>query len=348
MDNRQTALRAGKVKNYSLSLMRFLAMLSLTTCHMFQQAGYEITANLLSTAVQLFLLLSGYLYAHKEFDEPAGRVSFVLKNFVKILLDYYLCVILLIVPVYYFKAPEYITSTGLLHLAFGHSGWHGVHHLWYICHCLLCYVMTPVLYDLKRYFKAKGCMLAGVIALLAAMELILKVYESYFKAYWLACYVIGYFMADIVEDKKKLNTLWAFSAVSGAALTALTYWYKFYYYDSVSGQVSMLTYYVFVFLFEYGVVLLGLGVFITLFILTRSVHWPDGLRKLFDVTDKLSYDVYLVHMIFVEGCLTVIGKLGNIWLEAAITLAEVFLTAAILHWISNRLKPLTDKLTARL
>ncbi len=341
------AVRAPRVKNYSLSLMRFLAMFSLLTCHMFQQAGHEITANLLSTAVQIFLLLSGYLYAHKSFDEPGSRVSFVLKNFVKILLDYYLCVFLLIIPVYYFVAPENLTGSNIYKMLLTRSGWQGVHHLWYVCHCLLCYMVTPALYDLKKYFRTKNCMLIGVILLIAAMEVLLKSYESYFMAYWLSCYVIGFFLPEI-KDEKKLRLLWLISAVVGVALTVLTYWYKFYYYDSVGGQVSTAVYYLFVFLFEYGVVTFGLGVFLTLFILTRSVKWPDWTKKIFDTTDTLSYDVYLVHMIFVEGCLTIIGKLGNVWLEAVITIAEVFVTAWILHLISGWLKPHVNKLTDKL
>lgn len=342
------ALRPAKVKNYSLSLMRFLAMLSLTTCHMFQQAGHEITANLLSTAVQVFLLLSGYLYAHKEFTDPAARVSFVLKNVVKILLDFYLCLFLLILPVYYFKAPEYLTGSNIYRLLLGHSGWYGVHHLWYISSCLLCYMATPALYDLKRYFRAKNCTLAGVIVLVAVMEVLLKSFESYFQAYWLSCYVLGYFVADIKDDMPKLRRVWFAALVLGIGLTALTYWYRFYYYDSVMGQVSALMYYAFVFLFQYGVVLFGLGVFLTLLITTRGIRWPGWARRIFDTTDTLSYDVYLVHMIFVEGCLTVIGRLGNVWLEAVITLTEVFVAAWVLHWISGRLKPLVNRLTAKL
>lgn len=334
-------------KNYSFSLMRFLAMLSLTTCHMFQQAGHEITANLLSTSVQLFLLMSGYLYAHKEFTEPGARVSFVLKNFVKILLDYYLCVFLLVFPVYYFVAPENLTGSNIYKMLLGRSGWQGVHHFWYICHCLLCYMMTPALYDLKKYFRAKNCTLAGVILLIAAMEVLLKSYESYFMPYWLSCYVIGYFIADI-KDEKKLRLLWAVSAVVGVGLTALTYWYKFYYYDSVLGQVSTLTYYVFKFLFEYGVVIFGLAVFLTFIIVTRGIRWPQRLKGFFDWTDGISYDVYLVHMIFVEGCLSIIGKTGSAALEAVVTLAEVFAAAVILHWISGRLKPLANRLSAKL
>lgn len=334
-------------KNYSLSLMRFLAMLSLTTCHMFQQAGHEITANLLSTAVQLFLLMSGYLYAHKEFSEPGARVSFVLKNFVKILLDYYLCIMLLILPVYYFVAPWNLTGSNIYRLLIGRSGWQGVHHFWYISHCLLCYLATPMLYDIKCYLRKKGHMLAGVVLLIAAMEILLKSYESYFMPYWLSLYVIGYFLPEI-KDEGKLRLLWAVSAVLGVGLTALTYWYKFYYYDSIFGQVSNFTYHLFVFLFEYGVVIFGLAVFLSFIILTRNMRMPDWVRKLFDKTDVLSYDVYLVHMIFVEGCLSIIGRTGNAALEAVVTLTEVFLAAAVLHWISSRLKPLADRLTAKL
>ena len=207
--------------------------------------------------------------------------------------------------------------------------------------------MTPALYDLKKYFRAKNCTLAGVILLIAAMEVLLKSYESYFMPYWLSCYVIGYFIADI-KDEKKLRLLWAVSAVVGVGLTALTYWYKFYYYDSVLGQVSTLTYYVFKFLFEYGVVIFGLAVFLTFIIVTRGIRWPQRLKGFFDWTDGISYDVYLVHMIFVEGCLSIIGKTGSAALEAVVTLAEVFAAAVILHWISGRLKPLANRLSAKL
>lgn len=341
------ALPVKKAKNYSLSLMRFLAMLSLTTCHMFQQAGHEITANLLSTSVQLFLIMSGYLYAHKDFSEPGSRVSFVLKNFVKILLDYYLCVILLILPVYYFVAPENLTGTNLLKLFIGRSGWHGVHHFWYICHCLLCYLITPMLFDIKRYLKARGATLIGLIAFIAAMELILKSYESYFMPYWLSCYVIGYFLPE-VKSEKKLKLLWGISAVVGVGLTALTYWWKFYYYASIGGRVPTLIYYLFVFLFEYGVVIFGLAVFLSFFFLTRGIHWPEWLMRLFDKTDSISYDVYLVHMIFVEGCLSIIGRTGSPALEAAVTIAEVFIAAIILHWISGLFKPLISRLNQKL
>ena len=36
------------------------------------------------------------------------------------------------------------------------------------------------------------------------------------------------------------------------------------------------------------------------------------------------------------------------WLEAVITLTEVFVAAWVLHWISGRLKPLVNRLTAKL
>lgn len=347
MAQQATLQTAKRVKNYSLSLMRFLAMLSLTTCHMFQQAGHEITANLLSTAVQLFLLMSGYLYAHKEFTEPGARVSFVLKNFVKILLDYYLCVFLLILPVYYFVAPENLTGSNIYRMLIGRSGWHGVHHFWYICHCLLCYLATPMLYDIKCWLRRKGHMLAGVILFIAAMEILLKSYESYFMPYWLSCYVIGYFLPEI-KSEGRLKALWGVSAVVGVGLTALTYWYKFYYYDSIGGQVSNFVYRLFVFLFEYGVVTFGLAVFLSFIILTKNLRLPGCTRKLFDKTDVLSYDVYLVHMIFVEGCLSIIGRTGSAALEAVVTLAEVFAAAAALHWISSRLKPLVNRLSDKL
>ena len=73
-----------KEKDYSLSMIRFLAMFMVIFCHIFEwigfSAGYSrrlgILGNFLAVGVQLFLMLSGYLYGLKEdlFDSESGGV----------------------------------------------------------------------------------------------------------------------------------------------------------------------------------------------------------------------------------------------------------------------------------
>ena len=105
------------MKDYSLSMVRFGAMLTVIFCHLFEQIGFTlgygrslgIIGNFLAVGVQIFLLLSGYLYGRRLLFEKETRLEFVVRNFKKILLDYYVYVFCVIIPVYLLWKPESIT-----------------------------------------------------------------------------------------------------------------------------------------------------------------------------------------------------------------------------------------------
>lgn len=54
-----------KVESNAISIVRVLAMLAIVLCH-FLQAYDNKWAWVLNAGVQVFLVLSGYLYGHKE------------------------------------------------------------------------------------------------------------------------------------------------------------------------------------------------------------------------------------------------------------------------------------------
>lgn len=106
-------------KDYALSLVRLCGLLMVVFCHICQQIGYTHqysdtlgkVGDFLAAGVQIFLILSGILYGkRKNLFEKESRVSFVLRNFGKILLDYYVYVFLVIFPVYYFLSPESLNT----------------------------------------------------------------------------------------------------------------------------------------------------------------------------------------------------------------------------------------------
>lgn len=191
-------------KNYSLSIIRLMAMVFVLFCHVFEQSGYLIIGNYLAVGVQLFLLLSGYLYSKKEFKHALERVNFVIKNFVKILIDYYICILLFFIPVYYLVQPEMITAQNLYNIVICKSAWRGIHHLWYIPYCLFCYMITPVLYDIKQFISKKKYFAVWLISILGITEILMASYRSYFLPSRINCYVIGFFLPEIKRGKDML------------------------------------------------------------------------------------------------------------------------------------------------
>ena len=112
-------------KDYSISLLRMLAVISIIFCHSFEYSSsifvdkgwiLESIGNYLANGVQVFLIISGYLYGNKQntvekpeenlFLDSESRIRFLIKNSLKILKDYWLYCILVIFPVY-FKRVNY-------------------------------------------------------------------------------------------------------------------------------------------------------------------------------------------------------------------------------------------------
>ena len=116
-----------KEKDYSISLLRMLAVISIIFCHSFEYSSsifvdkgwiLESIGNYLANGVQVFLIISGFLYGAKSkknlFSDSKTRIKFLIKNSLKILKDYWLYCILVIFPVYYLKESIILTKREVL------------------------------------------------------------------------------------------------------------------------------------------------------------------------------------------------------------------------------------------
>ena len=90
-NNLLTSTEGGK--NSTISMIRLLAMLSIIACHFCQYYNSE-WAWWLNVGVQVFFIISGYLYGSKSIDEP---ILWLKKRFVKILTPYYIFLTLAII-----------------------------------------------------------------------------------------------------------------------------------------------------------------------------------------------------------------------------------------------------------
>lgn len=299
-------------KNYSISLLRMLAVISIIFCHSFEYSSsifinkgwiLKSIGNYLANGVQVFLIISGYLYGNRKnnverpeeklFLDSESRIRFLIKNSLKILKDYWIYCILVIFPVYYFKEPLVLTKRKIIEVLITSDTISGVHHLWFIPYILFCYFLTPYLFDIKEYLKnkSKKSFIKGVLFVLFIIIIFSYFFKFYFIYEWICCYVIGFFMTDIINtlNYSEKRVLKIFIFLNFAILNILRYYCNYinpdYYTTNITLEIT-----------RWSQVFFAIAVFLMVYkvkILSRS------LKKILDFSDKYSYDIYLAHMIYI-------------------------------------------------
>lgn len=302
-----------KEKDYSISLLRMLAVISIIFCHSFEYSSsifvdkgwiLESIGNYLANGVQVFLVISGFLYGAKSkknlFSDSKTRIKFLLKNSLKILKDYWVYCLLVIFPVYYLKESIILTKREVLGILVTSNVIDGVHHLWFIPYILFCYFLTPYLYDIKEYLKSKSKkgFITGVIFVLFIIIIFSYFFKFYFIPEWICCYVIGFFMIDIISllDYNEKNILKIFILFNFVVLNILRYYCNYINPNLFSREITIK-------LTQWSQVFFAI---VSFFIVYKREILSKKLKKILDFSDKYSYDIYLAHMIYVKGALSVI------------------------------------------
>lgn len=127
--------------DYSISVIRLVAIICIITCHMMQYFGF-VLAWWFNVGVQIFLCISGFLYGQKRINNSV--LNFYKKRFVKILKPYYITVVFAIVIEIILLHGDFDYVHGIATLLL-RSSFSGAGHLWFIPVILMCYVITPLL-----------------------------------------------------------------------------------------------------------------------------------------------------------------------------------------------------------
>ena len=337
-----------KEKNYAISLARFVAMISILCCHAFEWIGYTldksknlgILGNYCAVGVPIFLIISGYLYgSRKELFEKKSRFEFIVSNLKKVLLDYYVYVFAIIIPVYFLLSPEMITVHSIWGLLTCSGVLGGVNHLWFIPYILLCYILTPLLFDYKQYMYRKGVsvtrILEAVLGSMLVFEMIGVAFNSYFKMVWINSYVLGFFLPDLRNQLSKkvqiIVTIVLFLASAVINLYRLPIQYELCPTLDLGIKYQLCDYYI-----NYSYVLFGLVIFMFIMLLDELMTTKDIYPlRILKWSDKYSYDVYLTHMIYAKGVLSVLDITRNHFLNLMIMFILTGLSAIILFYLCD-------------
>lgn len=314
-----------KKKDYAISFIRFVSLCMIIACHICQFYGNEL-AWWLNCGVQIFLLISGFFYGQRDYIESG---KFYKRNLPKILIDYYLYLIV-ILPVYVFIAHYKLSTTDFFKLLFGlGTDIPGLGHLWYISTIVLCYLITPLAFIIIKPQKK----IFSMLRLFIIAEIMGYIIPGLTGA-WINCYVIGLLLGNRYSFSRNTDFYKKYFILStpcmlffcGAEIAA-----KYIMRIEMNGMAGKIANTV----FHYGHISLAIFIFTALMWI---IHYQIDRNKEFnfkflDYSDKFSYDIYIVHLFFVLGPYSYFhNRTSALSIVGVLLLIPTIVVCAIILW----------------
>ena len=317
MDNLTNASIGAPVRDPAISSIRAIAFLSIIACHIMQYYNCEL-AWWFNVGVQVFLCLSGYLYGKKTITD---RLAFYKKQFIKILVPYYVVITLVIIAQLLF-AKEEISIVRIANAVLCHGTLSGGEHLWYIPTILFCYVLTPWFYELNnRIFEKKRPALHFLISFVV-LSVVVKLFIPYFNPAWISCFYLGHFLGKN-ESVRRINRNMCKGVIyfAAACLISLQIVIQYVLNMKLTGTIGTL----FNTMCNYGRAFLGTSLVLILLDVFRALSIPHPIMKVVAFLDSISYEGYLVHQFFIFKAFSLLTVIEQPIIAIAVLLA---LTAA--------------------
>lgn len=313
-------------RDYAISYVRLIAMLMIIVCHFFQFYGNEL-AFWFNVGVQVFFVISGFLYGAKDIDEP---IDFICRQFKKILVPYYTFLIPVSVLFFIFARSEF-SITAFIKSVFCVGTMDGLGHLWFIGYILFCYLITPYLYQLRKKVEEYSLvkMTAVYIVILLGFVIIGTLTDFYFQPNMICCYIVGFIIASY--KNKYGNVALKISAilfiVSAVILNAIRVYVKYFYELSKESIIYKL----FSFAEPYIHLLLGVALFFILYYIFKKA----GECTLLLWSDKFSFPIYIVHQTFILSAFSTMALTPYFLMNWLLTVLLIIVSGVVLYYVSN-------------
>lgn len=305
-----------------------VAMLFIIICHIFQTYGNEL-AWWFNVGVQIFLIISGYLYCNKDYSIESP-LKIIKKQFKKILLPYYLWLPIVII-LYSIVCPQDISIKSIINYILCCGTIEGQGQFWFIPYILFCYIITPYLYFIKEYIKGFSLTksIISVIIIIICIIILSSAFNSYFSAPYIVCYVLGYYTCDIFsrfKNEKLLNIGIIFIFIVTIIFNGLKIYLTYINPIQLNGIIGK----IYNNLNAYAHVLLGLTIFITLLIIPNIKY-----NKILSFSDNYSYHIFIVHALFIRSSFHLLYATNYIVLNVIIATLCTIIAGIFFKKMSN-------------
>ena len=307
IDNESTVKNTGGYDK-GISFCRLIAMLLIISCHVLQYYGNEL-AWWLNSGVQMFICISGFLYGQRQI---ISGYRFIKNRFTKILVSYYVCVIIDVFALVLF-ADNAVNMKGIIGLIFCRGTILGLGHLWFVGTILFCYLLTPFLYSYyEEVSKQKYSIIIYLISL-GVLFIAIELHVPQFNPIWVLCYIIGFFLGKLkINDEK-----WIYKAILiitplSISLNAFRVYFNYVLCITFEKGLFKVAYSCFE---NISHIFLGIMCFLILYYTyIRIVYRIPKISRVLELSDKYSYDIYLSHHVWILGPISILNlSVSMIW-----------------------------------
>ena len=311
-------------KDYTISFIRLLAMFLIITCHLFQYYDNGLY-KVFNVGVQIFLVISGYLYGAKKRE---AVLPFIGKQLRKILVPYW--VFLTFATLMYLAFfPEYLSTTIVVDSFLTIGTIRGIGHLWFIKYILLCYCLVPLLGIIRDRMESAGRMLVAALLAMTVIEFALRPFYL-IDGVHLNCFILGYTLRCVekTESRRTMNVMHT-SIIMLAIIANAMKLMIIDGYLTIDSDSSVR------FIMEYAHLLFGASIFILLHRFLAIRNENAVLR----FSDRYSYHIYLVHQFFILSPFAIMTLTGLNILNYVLAYACSCLGGVLLYQACNLMLP---------
>lgn len=318
------------MKNLSIQYLRVLSMFMIVICHLVQESSnayIRMTAQFFNVGVFIFFVISGFLYGSKFLDESGKNYkSWYVNRWKKVLCPFYIFLILLLLI--YVILQKNIEFKNWIFQFLNLQGLeiyvNGAEHLWFLTVMAICYLITPLLNEWKKremkFFPLIFCLLwiTGMLSTFFISSQ-MGLYTIYIITYVFG-YMLGHKKIQIKGNLKRLLLCLMLLVAAFIRLITKSLW------DGTS---------------FYTVLCVGITqsiIAVSLLLIFLSLKFREN--KIIIFLDGISYEIYLVHYMFIVGPICLIGITGNLFMDSIIvilfTLVGAFLLAKASAFVTDK------------
>jgi peptidoglycan/LPS O-acetylase OafA/YrhL len=313
-----TRVNINQAQSLALSMIRVLAMSLIIACHFAQAYDYTI-AFLLNVGVQIFFLISGFLYGKIDVIQP---LDFYKKRLLRVYVPYALLVVAVqliqgLMGIWQFNMRDVLIYACNLQ-GFISTSVDGLNHLWFLSVLMICYLLVPWL---RRLLNYKPWLLLGVV-LVASLVEFLFVQKMYSTCAWIVLFIAGMLYGKYESPKVSLLVLVCAIVIIAGMLPSFRLEHLL---DSAWAHYSVWL--------HCGLAIL---IFSVIYYLLPKVVSETANLPVLKQLDKISYEVYLVHHPLIMGPLALLTVTPYITLNIAIIMITTFALAYVCMWTQKK------------
>ena len=146
------------IEKKSISFLRIFATISILCCHLlprFNSTMLQMSAQFFNVGVEIFLILSGFLYGKRKISDKITYKKWLIKRAKRILIPMYLFLIILLIISLVRETNTSIINwiVYIFNLQAMEIYLNGAEHLWYLTIAMFCYFITIPL-DMYSIFNS--------------------------------------------------------------------------------------------------------------------------------------------------------------------------------------------------